>query len=152
MATGYKLVALKIMTAFKEHLEVHYQDLKDKPFFTHLIKYIGSGPVIAMVWQGIDVVKQGGAMLGATNLLASAPGTIRGRGRLSGRCLRAAVGSGCLELCWQHRRPSPPEPTAIHRRVDPDSIPSSVYSRHPTCDLPIVRLLKINLYLILFVS
>ncbi|KAK6059197.1 nucleoside diphosphate kinase [Cooperia oncophora] len=75
---GYKLVALKMMTASKEHLEVHYQELKDKPFFPHLIKYMGSGPVVAMVWQGLDVVKQGRAMLGATNPLASAPGTIRG--------------------------------------------------------------------------
>ncbi|VDL67141.1 unnamed protein product [Nippostrongylus brasiliensis] len=39
---------------------------------------MGSGPVVAMVWQGLDVVKQGRAMLGATNPLASAPGTIRG--------------------------------------------------------------------------
>ncbi|EYC38064.1 hypothetical protein Y032_0745g2003 [Ancylostoma ceylanicum] len=75
---GYKLVALKMMTASKEHLEVHYKDLKDKPFFPHLIQYMGSGPVVAMVWQGLDVVKQGRSMLGATNPLASAPGTIRG--------------------------------------------------------------------------
>ena len=39
---------------------------------------MASGPVCAMVWQGRDVVKQGRAMLGATNPLASAPGTIRG--------------------------------------------------------------------------
>ena len=37
-----------------------------------------SGPVVAMVWQGLDAVKQGRVMLGATNPLASAPGTIRG--------------------------------------------------------------------------
>lgn len=37
-----------------------------------------SGPVVAMVWQGLDVVKQGRVMLGATNPLQSAPGTIRG--------------------------------------------------------------------------
>ncbi|KJH42310.1 putative nucleoside diphosphate kinase [Dictyocaulus viviparus] len=75
---GYKLVALKMVTASKQHLEVHYKDLKDKPFFPHLIQYMGSGPVVAMVWQGLDVVKQGRSMLGATNPLASAPGTIRG--------------------------------------------------------------------------
>ena len=59
-------------------LQVHYQDLKDKPFFPDLIQYMLSGPVVAMVWQGLDVVKQGRIMLGATNPLASAPGTIRG--------------------------------------------------------------------------
>ncbi|KAK0425693.1 hypothetical protein QR680_009326 [Steinernema hermaphroditum] len=75
---GYKLVALKMMTASRNHLEVHYQDLKDKPFFPSLIEYMASGPVVAMVWQGLDAVKQGRVMLGATNPLASAPGTIRG--------------------------------------------------------------------------
>lgn len=39
---------------------------------------MGSGPIVAMVWQGKDVVKTGRTMLGATNPLASAPGTIRG--------------------------------------------------------------------------
>ncbi|CAJ0594011.1 unnamed protein product [Cylicocyclus nassatus] len=77
---GYKLVALKMMTASKAHLEVHYQELKDKPFFPKLIEYMSSGPVVAMVWQGLDVVKQGRSMLGATNPLASAPGTIRDMG------------------------------------------------------------------------
>ncbi|CAI5437413.1 unnamed protein product [Caenorhabditis angaria] len=75
---GFKLVALKQLTASKSHLETHYQDLKDKPFFPSLIDYMSSGPVVAMVWQGLDAVKQGRAMLGATNPLASLPGTIRG--------------------------------------------------------------------------
>lgn len=39
---------------------------------------MASGPVCAMVWEGRDAVKQGRAMLGATDPLASAPGTIRG--------------------------------------------------------------------------
>ncbi|KAF2455612.1 nucleoside diphosphate kinase [Lineolata rhizophorae] len=75
---GYKLVAIKLMTATKEHLEKHYEDLSSKPFFPGLIAYMGSGPVCAMVWEGRDVVKTGRALLGATNPLASAPGTIRG--------------------------------------------------------------------------
>ncbi|CAJ0947543.1 unnamed protein product, partial [Mesorhabditis belari] len=75
---GYKLVALKQVTPSKDHLEVHYQDLKGKPFFPSLISYMQSGPVVAMVWQGLDAVKQGRVMLGATNPLQSAPGTIRG--------------------------------------------------------------------------
>jgi nucleoside diphosphate kinase len=51
-----------------------YEDLKGKPFFPGLIKYMASGPVVAMVWQGLDAVKTGRVMLGATNPLASAPG------------------------------------------------------------------------------
>jgi len=75
---GYKLVALKQVHASKQHLEVHYQDLKDKPFFQGLVTYMASGPIVAMVWEGLDAVRQGRAMLGATNPLNSAPGTIRG--------------------------------------------------------------------------
>ncbi|TAQ87224.1 hypothetical protein B7494_g4456 [Chlorociboria aeruginascens] len=62
-ARGYKLAAIKLMTASQEHLEKHY---------------MGSGPICAMVWEGRDAVKTGRALLGATNPLASAPGTIRG--------------------------------------------------------------------------
>ncbi|TVY87313.1 Nucleoside diphosphate kinase [Lachnellula willkommii] len=77
-ARGYKLSAIKLMTASKEHLEQHYEDLSTKPFFPGLIKYMGSGPICAMVWEGRDAVKTGRTLLGATNPLASQPGTIRG--------------------------------------------------------------------------
>merc|ERR1712018_807181 len=73
-----KLVAMKFMQASKEHLEEHYADLKKKPFFPGLVEYMGSGPVVAMVWEGADVVKQGRRMLEETNPLDSLPGTIRG--------------------------------------------------------------------------
>ncbi|CBY01501.1 nucleoside diphosphate kinase [Plenodomus lingam] len=75
---GFKLAAIKLVTPSKEHLEKHYEDLAGKPFFPGLIAYMGSGPVCAMVWEGRDAVKTGRAILGATNPLASAPGTIRG--------------------------------------------------------------------------
>lgn len=75
---GYKMVASKLMQAPETLLQKHYEDLSDKPFFAGLIKYMSSGPVFAMVWEGKDVVKQGRAMLGETNPLASKPGTIRG--------------------------------------------------------------------------
>ncbi|RKF64955.1 Nucleoside diphosphate kinase [Erysiphe neolycopersici] len=75
---GYKLAAIKLVTASKEHLEKHYEDLSTKPFFPGLIQYMGSGPICAMIWEGRDAVKTGRALLGATNPLASLPGTIRG--------------------------------------------------------------------------
>lgn len=75
---GYKLVALKMKLASKALLEEHYKDLSKLPFFPKLIAYMGSGPVICMVWEGTDVVKQGRKMLGATKPLESEPGTIRG--------------------------------------------------------------------------
>ncbi|KAL7425026.1 nucleoside diphosphate kinase Ndk1 [Cryptotrichosporon argae] len=75
---GFKLIALQMLTPSKELLEKHYGDLADKPFFPKLVKYMLSGPVVGMVWEGLDAVKTGRVMLGATNPLASAPGTIRG--------------------------------------------------------------------------
>ena len=75
---GFKLVAMKMMHASVEHLEEHYADLKGKGFFPGLIKYMNSGPVVPMVWQGLNVVKTGRVMLGETNPTTSAPGTIRG--------------------------------------------------------------------------
>uniref|UniRef100_A0A674P7R6 Nucleoside diphosphate kinase n=1 Tax=Takifugu rubripes TaxID=31033 RepID=A0A674P7R6_TAKRU len=56
----------------------HYIDLKERPFFPSLIKYMSSGPVVAMVWEGKGVVKTGRVMLGETNPAESKPGTIRG--------------------------------------------------------------------------
>lgn len=50
---GFKLVGLKQLHASKSHLEEHYKDLKLQPFFGGLIEYMGSGPIVAMVWEGI---------------------------------------------------------------------------------------------------
>lgn len=75
---GYKLIGLKLVRPDKAHFEQHYGDLKDKPFFPGLIGYVMSGPVIAMVWQGTNIVKTARKMLGETKPLESNPGTIRG--------------------------------------------------------------------------
>ncbi|EEC47360.1 nucleoside diphosphate kinase 2 [Phaeodactylum tricornutum CCAP 1055/1] len=77
-AKGFKLVAMKLTAPGKEHLEKHYEDLKDKKFFPGLIAYMTSGPVCAMVWEGKGAVKEGRKMLGATMPSESAMGTIRG--------------------------------------------------------------------------
>merc|ERR1711892_550091 len=75
---GFKLVAMKFMQASVEHLEKHYADLSKRPFFAGLVKYMASGPVCAMVWEGLNAVKTGRVMLGETNPADSKPGTIRG--------------------------------------------------------------------------
>lgn len=75
---GFKLVGLKLTTPTKELLEQHYADLSSKPFFPGLIKYMMMGPVVAMVWEGDNVVATGRKMLGATKPADSAPGSIRG--------------------------------------------------------------------------
>jgi len=75
---GYKLVALKMVQPNKQLLEEHYKDLSSKNFFPGLISYMLSGPVVPMVWEGKNSVKTGRDILGKTNPLDSAPGTIRG--------------------------------------------------------------------------
>ncbi|CAG0918161.1 unnamed protein product [Notodromas monacha] len=75
---GFKLVALKMMQASEELLKNHYADLSSKPFFAGLVKYMGSGPVVPMVWEGHGAVKMGRMILGETNPADSKPGTIRG--------------------------------------------------------------------------
>ncbi|KAK2079393.1 hypothetical protein QBZ16_003084 [Prototheca wickerhamii] len=75
---GYKLVGIKVLVPGTDLANVHYGEHEGKPFFPKLVDHITSGPVVAMVWEGKEVVKTGRAMIGATNPLASAPGTIRG--------------------------------------------------------------------------
>ncbi|VCW67421.1 unnamed protein product [Gulo gulo] len=58
---------MKLIQASEDLLKEHYTDLKDHPFFAGLVKYMQSGPVVAMVWEGLNVVKTGRVMLGETN-------------------------------------------------------------------------------------
>nr|QKY14974.1 nucleoside diphosphate kinase 2 (NDK2) [Polytomella parva] len=62
----------------KEIAEEHYKDLKDKPFYNKLVRYITSGPVVCIAWEGNGVVASARKMIGLTNPLLSDPGTIRG--------------------------------------------------------------------------
>ncbi|XP_048847649.1 nucleoside diphosphate kinase A-like isoform X1 [Brienomyrus brachyistius] len=75
---GFHLVGMKLVQPSEPLLKEHYWDLRQKPFFSGLIEYMRSGPVVAMVWQGLDVVKTTRRMLGETDPADSLPGTIRG--------------------------------------------------------------------------
>uniref|UniRef100_A0A8C4K624 Nucleoside diphosphate kinase n=1 Tax=Dromaius novaehollandiae TaxID=8790 RepID=A0A8C4K624_DRONO len=75
---GFRLAAMKFVHASEDLLKQHYIDLKDRPFYPGLVKYMNSGPIVAMVWEGLNVVKTGRVMLGETNPADSKPGTIRG--------------------------------------------------------------------------
>ena len=77
-AKGFTLVGLKLMQVSKELAETHYGEHKEKPFFPGLVKFITSGPLVAMVWEGNGVVAAARKMIGATKPLESDPGTIRG--------------------------------------------------------------------------
>ncbi|XWS45806.1 hypothetical protein CRYUN_Cryun14cG0011000 [Craigia yunnanensis] len=75
---GFYLKGLKLITVDRSFAEKHYADLSAKPFFNGLVDYIISGPVVAMIWEGKNVVTTGRKIIGATNPAESAPGTIRG--------------------------------------------------------------------------
>jgi nucleoside-diphosphate kinase len=74
---GFKLVAMKLVKPGKEHLETHYEDLKELPFYKGMIEYMVTAPICAMVWEGANAVAMGRAILGETDPAESAPGTIR---------------------------------------------------------------------------
>ncbi|MBP0030269.1 nucleoside-diphosphate kinase [Roseofilum sp. Guam] len=75
---GFTLVGLKLMNVSRELAEQHYAVHKERPFFSGLIEFITSGPVVAMVWEGDGVVASVRKIIGATNPLNAEPGTIRG--------------------------------------------------------------------------
>ncbi|MGP0128257.1 MAG: nucleoside-diphosphate kinase [cyanobacterium endosymbiont of Rhopalodia musculus] len=77
-AKGFTLVGLKLVQVYKELAEEHYDVHKEQPFFSSLVEFICSSPVVAMVWQGKGVVASARTVIGATNPLTAAPGTIRG--------------------------------------------------------------------------
>ena len=75
---GYKLVGMKLMQVPRETAENHYGEHKGKPFFNGLVDYITSAPIVAMAWEGNNVVAAARQIVGATNPQNAAPGTIRG--------------------------------------------------------------------------
>ncbi len=75
---GFKISALKMLQISREMAGKHYGEHVGKPFFASLVGFITSGPVVAMVVEGKEVVKAAREMMGATDPLKAAPGTIRG--------------------------------------------------------------------------
>lgn len=75
---GFKCVGMKFVSATEEHLQKHYADLSDKPFFAGLVKFMASAPILAMCWEGTNVVRTARNMMGETKPFDSKPGTIRG--------------------------------------------------------------------------
>lgn len=75
---GLKLVAAKMMILSREMAEKHYAEHKGKSFFDDLVEFITSGPVMAMVWEGIEAVKVVRKLMGNTDPQEAAPGTFRG--------------------------------------------------------------------------
>ena len=74
---GFKLIALKMIDVTPDMAEKHYAEHKGKPFYERLIRYIQSGPIVAMVWKGYDVIAGTRQIMGATGPLDAQVGTIR---------------------------------------------------------------------------
>lgn len=77
-AKGYDIREMKRFTIDETLAKKHYAEHVDKPFFGELVSFITSGPVVAMVVEGPDAIKGMRQLMGATNPLDAAPGSIRG--------------------------------------------------------------------------
>jgi len=80
---GFKLVALKMLRVPESTARRHYAQHEGKHFFPSLLKYITSGPVVAMVWEGPNAVSTIREMTGITDPQTATPGSIRGDMALS---------------------------------------------------------------------
>ena len=75
---GLAPVALRVMTMTRDEAERHYAEHVEKPFFGELASFITSGPLVAMVLEGPSAIAAARQVIGATNPLEAAPGSIRG--------------------------------------------------------------------------
>jgi nucleoside-diphosphate kinase len=75
---GLRIVALKQMELERDLAERHYAEHREKPFFADLVEFITGGPLVAMVLEGDQAVTAARQVIGATNPLEAAPGSIRG--------------------------------------------------------------------------
>lgn len=74
---GLRLRALKMLTASEEIANQHYAEHTEKPFFGELVSFITGGPLVAAVLEGPNAVEAARQLIGATNPVEAAPGSIR---------------------------------------------------------------------------
>lgn len=77
-ARGLKVTGLSLLNANRETAEAHYEEHRERPFFGGVVSYLTSGPIVAIAVSGENAVKAIRAMMGATNPVEAAPGTVRG--------------------------------------------------------------------------
>ena len=77
-AKGLTIVALRLLTVTPELAKRHYAEHSERPFFGELVDFITSGPILAMVLEGPEAVRAARQLIGATNPLEAATGSIRG--------------------------------------------------------------------------
>ena len=77
-AKGYVIAELKQVSATRELLEAHYEEHVGKPFYEPLVEFMLSGPLVAIVAEGHNVITGFRSLAGTTDPTTAAPGTIRG--------------------------------------------------------------------------
>jgi nucleoside-diphosphate kinase len=75
---GYGIREMKLFTMDEDLARKHYAEHVERPFFSDLVSFIISGPVVAMIVEGPDAVAGMRQIMGATNPIEAAPGSIRG--------------------------------------------------------------------------
>ena len=75
---GLKIVAARHLTVTEPLANQHYAEHEGKAFFGELVEFITSGPIMALVLEGESAIKAARQVIGATNPLEAAPGSIRG--------------------------------------------------------------------------
>jgi nucleoside-diphosphate kinase len=75
---GLQLDAMRMLTIDEELAKRHYAEHAERPFFADLVAFITGGPVVAMRWNGESAVVVARTLMGETNPVEAAPGTIRG--------------------------------------------------------------------------
>jgi nucleoside-diphosphate kinase len=75
---GLRIVAMQHMTVARDMAEEHYAEHAERPFFGDLVEFITGGPLVALVMEGYEAVTAARQVIGATNPLEAAPGSIRG--------------------------------------------------------------------------
>jgi nucleoside-diphosphate kinase len=75
---GLKIVAAQHMTVSEALAKQHYAEHSERPFFGELVDFITSGPLMALVFEGDEAIRAARQVIGATNPLEAAPGSIRG--------------------------------------------------------------------------
>ncbi len=77
-AKNWKIVAMELRQLDVATAQTHYAEHKDKPFFSSLVEFITSAPLVAAVVEGPEVIVSWRILMGATNPVNATPGTIRG--------------------------------------------------------------------------
>ncbi len=74
---GYKLIGLKMIQVTDEQAKAHYAEHEGKPFYPRLLRYIQSGPIVGMVFEGYNAVAGARHLMGATDPNTAEVGSIR---------------------------------------------------------------------------